>query len=77
MFYKETIFLPFGFQSTQVHMNNWDDDYFNKFREFLIKSKQKILDYNKIVSQTSDSEIKKILRDLFKFSLTNFRKLNN
>ena len=77
LFYNETILLPFGFQSTQVHMNNWDDDYFNKFKEFLIKSKQKILDYNEIVSKSSDSKAKKILRDLFKFSLINLRKLIN
>ncbi len=77
LFYNETILLPFGFQSTQIHMNNWDDDYFNKFKEFLIKSKQKILDYNEIVSKTSDSKAKKILRDLFKFSLINLRKLIN
>ena len=27
LFYRE-IFLPFGIQSTQIHLNYWDDDYY-------------------------------------------------
>ena len=33
LFYKE-IFLPFSIQSTQIHLNNWDDDYFKNFENF-------------------------------------------
>ena len=29
-FYKEII-LPFGIQSTQMHINYWDEEYLNNF----------------------------------------------
>jgi predicted deacetylase len=77
LFYKETFMLPFGFQSTQIHMNNWDDEDFKRFKEFLIKTKHKILCYNEMVSIKSDNKVKKILRELSKFALINLRKLIN
>ena len=37
LFYKEII-LPFGIQSTQVHLNYWDENDFLKFEKFIIKN---------------------------------------
>ena len=34
LFYKE-ILLPFGIQSTQIHLNYWNNDDFNKFEKFV------------------------------------------
>lgn len=34
LFYKNT-FIPFGFQSTQIHLNYWKDQDFTKFKELI------------------------------------------
>jgi len=49
LFYKEII-LPFGIQSTQIHLNYWDDDYYKKFNDFVEKNSKKIIDLNYILS---------------------------
>ena len=37
LFYK-VYALPFGIQSTQIHLNNWNDNYFDKFEIYLSKT---------------------------------------
>ena len=48
LFFKE-IFLPFGIQSTQIHVNMWDDKYYNKFETFIETYKEKVIDLNYII----------------------------
>ena len=59
LFYKE-IFLPFGIQSTQIHLNNWDDEYFKNFKNFLIKEQNNITDLDYIISIYNENSIKKV-----------------
>ncbi len=59
LFYKE-IFLPFGIQSTQIHLNNWDDDYFKNFENFLIKEQNNITNLDYIINIHNENSIKKI-----------------
>ena len=47
-FFKE-IFLPFGIQSTQIHVNMWDDKYYNKFETFIETYMKKVIDLNYII----------------------------
>lgn len=49
LFYKE-IFLPFGIQSTQIHLNYWDDDYYKGFNNFIEKNYKKITNIDYILS---------------------------
>ena len=49
LFYKEII-LPFGIQSTQIHLNYWDDEYFLNFENFINKNYNKIVDLNYILN---------------------------
>ena len=49
LFYKEII-LPFGIQSTQIHINYWDDEYFLNFENFINKNYNKIVDLNYILN---------------------------
>ena len=39
LFYKE-IMLPFGIQSTQVHLNYMNENNFIKFQKFILKNKK-------------------------------------
>lgn len=59
LFYKE-IFLPFGIQSTQIHLNNWDDEYFKNFKNFLIREQNNITDLDYIISIYNENSIKKV-----------------
>ena len=49
LFYRE-IMLPFGIQSTQIHLNYWDDKYFSHFENFINKNYNKIVDLNYILN---------------------------
>ncbi len=52
LFYKEII-LPFGIQSTQMHINDWDERQFKKFSNFLEKNNKKILNLDNIINLTN------------------------
>lgn len=57
LFYKE-IFLPFGIQSTQIHLNNWNDNYFDKFEKFINKNQEKISNFNDIIKLNKQNSFK-------------------
>ena len=46
-FFRE-IFLPFGIQSTQLHINYWDNKDFERFENFIVKHHNKIVDLDYI-----------------------------
>ena len=60
LFYRE-IFLPFGVQSTQIHLNNWDDTYYKNFEKFINKQKKNISDFNYIIGLNNENNLKKII----------------
>ena len=35
---KNQIFLPFGIQSTQIHINEWNDETYKNFEVFVEKN---------------------------------------
>ncbi len=49
LFYKE-IMLPFGIQSTQIHINYWDEEYYRKFNDFLEKNSKNIINIDQILN---------------------------
>ena len=59
LFYKE-IFLPFGIQSTQIHINYWDDIEFKKFEKFINKYHKKIVNLDYLISLTNPNSIQSI-----------------
>ena len=56
LFYKLTL-LPFGIQTTQIHLNYWEQKDFDDFEKFVIKNSNKIITY--------DQALRKINNDLF------------
>ena len=50
LFYKLYL-LPYGIQSTQIHINNWTEQDFKKFENFIKKNK-KIINSNFAFSRT-------------------------
>ncbi len=73
LFYK-LYFLPYGIQSTQIHINNWTEQDFKTFEDFVKKNKKKIISSNFAFSRTSDKFYIKIINNLFK-SLLKLKRL--
>ena len=67
LFYKP-FFLPFGLQTTQIHLNYWTENEFNKFSELIYKNKKKIVTYDdalKLLSKKSgDKFLNKIIKEI-------------
>ena len=57
LFYKEII-LPFGIQSTQMHINYWDEKYLQNFQDFIHKNHQKVVDIDYILNLSKPSLFK-------------------
>ena len=72
LFYKE-IFLPFGIQSTQIHLNNWDDNYFINFKNFLIKHKNEITNLDYIIDIKKENSFKIFVNYLVEKALKTIR----
>ena len=60
LFYK-IYTLPFGIQSTQIHLNYWKDKDFDNFEKFIIRNLDKIITYKETVDKVNNSLIYKII----------------
>ena len=54
LFYKN-IALPFGIQSTQIHLNYWKQKDFESFEKFITKNLNKIISYDQAVKKVNDN----------------------
>ena len=54
LFYKN-ILLPFGLQSTQIHLNFWNDDDFTIFEHFIKKNYKKIISYDNMLKKVNNT----------------------
>ena len=73
LFYKE-IALPFGIQSTQVHLNYWNEDDFLKFEKFIIKNNSKIISFDEALKKVNNNFIYLLINWLIEKSLKLIRK---
>jgi len=60
LFYKE-IFLPFGIQTTQIHINEWNDNMFKKFEKFIEKNNKNIINLDYIISVAGSNNLQKVI----------------
>ena len=74
LFYRE-IFLPIGIQSTQIHLNYWDQDYFTKFENFIEKYKRNIVDLNYILTLNESNLFKNMINSSIEKTLKIIRAL--
>lgn len=68
LFYRE-IFLPFGIQSTQIHLNYWTEKDFQNFELFLKKNKDRFISFEEAISKVNNNIISKLINILIKFIL--------
>jgi predicted deacetylase len=60
LFYKE-IMLPFGIQSTQIHLNVWNKNNFNLFENFVSKNNNKIINFEKCIENIHNNFLSKFI----------------
>ena len=72
LFYKNII-LPFGIQSTQIHLNTWGDKDFEAFEFFIKKNHKKIIDYDYALSKTYNNLSTMFLRVISEYLLRFYR----
>ncbi len=68
LFYKERI-LPFGIQSTQVHLNYMNDESFWNFVSFIKKNSSKIINFDKVIEKIDNNILSKLSRITIEKSL--------
>ena len=74
LFYKP-FFLPFGLQTTQIHLNYWTENEFNKFSELIYKNKKQIISYDDALKLLSEKPSDKFLNKIVKLTLILKRKI--
>lgn len=74
LFYKE-IMLPFGTQSTQIHLNYWNENDFIKFEKFILKNEDKITNTEKIISLGKQNFLKNLINISVEKTLKTMRTL--
>ena len=60
LFYKE-IMLPFGIQSTQIHLNYWSEVDYKNFESFVLKNNNKIIDFEKCIEKINNNLLSKFI----------------
>lgn len=75
LFYK-LFFLPFGLQTTQIHLNNMSDKDFNNFKIFIEKKKNHIVNYDEALNLLSDKINDKIINKIIFYILFLKRMIN-
>ena len=74
LFYKQ-ILLPFGIQSTQIHLNYWSDNDFEKFKDFIEKNKSKIISFDQAISKINNNALYSSINFLVEKTLKLIRKI--
>ena len=68
LFYKE-IMLPFGIQTTQVHLNYMSNENFLNFVSFIKKNSSKIINFDKVIENIDNNILSKLSRVTIEKSL--------
>jgi hypothetical protein len=63
LFFK-LFFLPFGLQTTQIHLNDMNENDFDLLKNLVEKKNQNIINYDTALSLLSDNKIDKFLNKL-------------
>ena len=76
LFYKVHA-LPFGIQSTQIHLNYWTQKDFGNFENFIEKNHRSIINYDDAIKKVSDKLTFKLIKLLVKSTLKTKRIFSN
>ena len=68
LFYK-VFALPFGIQTTQIHLNYWKQKDFDDFERFIKKNSNKIITYDQALAKINNNSFYKLINTLAKIIL--------
>ena len=72
LFYKE-ILLPFGIQSTQIHINEWNETSFKNFESFINKNYKKIINLDYVIDLVNPNIIQTFINYIVEKTLKTIR----
>lgn len=76
LFYK-IFFIPFGLQTTQIHLNIMNDKEFSKLQSLIEKNYQNIITYDEALNLLSNDLLNKLINKAIYYLLTLKRKISN
>ena len=60
--FEKVVLLPFGIQSTKLHLHVWDENDYKKFENFIKINSKKIITYDQALNKINNSFFYKIIR---------------
>lgn len=60
--FEKVVLLPFGIQSTKLHLHIWDENDYKKFENFIKTNSKKIITYDQALNKINNSFLYKIIR---------------
>ena len=73
--FHKFFFLPFGLQTTQIHLNEFSEKDFQNFKTLIEKKYKNIVTYDEALNLLSNKIIDKILNKFINFVLLIKRKI--
>ena len=67
--FEKIILLPFGIQSTKLHLHTWKDIDYENFENFIKINSKKVISYDQALSKINNNYFYKILRYLISIVL--------
>ena len=67
--FNKVILLPFGIQSTKLHLNLWKQEDFEEFEKFIAKNSNKIITYDQALAKINNNSFYKLINTLAKIIL--------
>ena len=64
--FNKVLLLPFGIQSTKLHLNLWKQDDLDNFEKFIIKNSNKIITYDQALGKINNNFFYKFINTLSK-----------
>ena len=64
--FNKVLLLPFGIQSTKLHLNLWKQDDLDNFEKFIIKNSNKIITYDQALEKINNNSFYKLINTLSK-----------
>ena len=74
LFYKEII-LPFGIQSTQIHLNYWNEIDYSNFEEFILINHNKVINFDQCINKVNNNYFNRLINFVTKNTIKIIRLL--
>ena len=67
--FEKVLILPFGIQSTKLHLQMWKENDYDNFEKFIHKNHKNIINYDQALAKVSNRSFFYIIKFLIKYVL--------